>query len=137
MFTEEERERSRAALVSAAETDPRITGVALVGSAALDREDRWSDVDLALRLAPEADVDAVVRDWTRHLYRDQHVVHHLDVRNGATLFRVFLLRNTLQIDLSFWPPAEFGATGPAFRLLSGTAADVPRTRPPEVHASGR
>ncbi|WP_158846126.1 nucleotidyltransferase domain-containing protein [Saccharothrix deserti] len=132
MFTRDERERLRAGLVSAAEADPRITGAAVVGSAAVDREDRWSDVDLALCLDADADVDEVVRDWSDRMYRDHDVVHHLDVRRGATLFRVFLLHNTLQVDLSFWAPAEFGATGPAFRLLFGTAADVPKAGPPEA-----
>lgn len=130
VFTPDERDRLRAALVSEAEADPRITGVALVGSAAVDREDRWSDIDLALCLDADADVDEVVRDWSGRVYRDHHVVHHLDVRSGATLFRVFLLHNTLQVDLSFWRPADFGATGPAFRLLFGAAADVPEVRPP-------
>ncbi|QUF04092.1 nucleotidyltransferase domain-containing protein [Actinosynnema pretiosum subsp. pretiosum] len=130
MFTPEEREQLRAALVSTAQADPRITGAALVGSAAVDREDRWSDIDLALCLHEDADVDEVVRDWSDRLYRDHDVVHHLDVRNGKTLFRVFLLRDTLQLDLSFWAPADFGATGPTFRLLFGTAADVPKVGPP-------
>jgi len=130
VFTPEGRERLRAALVAEAEADPRITGAALVGSAARDREDQWSDIDLALCLDADADVDEVVREWTDRLHREHHVVHHLDVRRGATLFRVFLFHDTLQVDLSFWPPAEFGATEPAFRLLFGTAADVPRSRPP-------
>ncbi len=38
-----------------------------------------------------------------------------------TLYRVFLLASTLQIDLAFWPAAEFGAIAPTFRLLFGTA----------------
>ncbi|NUT96467.1 MAG: nucleotidyltransferase domain-containing protein [Saccharothrix sp.] len=133
MFTPDERERLRNALVSAAEADPRITGAALVGSAAVGREDRWSDVDLALCLHADADLDEVVRDWSDRLYRDHDVVHHLDVRSGSTLFRVFLLRDTLQVDLSFWAPADFGATGPTFRLLFGTAADVPKVEPPAAH----
>lgn len=130
MFTPDERERLRNALVAAAGVDPRITGAALVGSAAVRREDRWSDIDLALCLHADADVDEVVRDWSDRLYRDHDVVHHLDVRSGTTLFRVFLLRDTLQVDLSFWAPADFGATGPAFRLLFGAAADVPKVGPP-------
>ncbi len=36
--------------------------------------------------------------------------------------RVFLLSSTLQIDISFWPPAGFRAVGPSFRMLFGTAA---------------
>src|SRR5262249_60964212 len=52
-----------------------------------------------------------------------------DVPQGETLFRVFLLASTLQVDLAFWPAAEFGAVGPTFRLLFGTA-NPPRGRPP-------
>jgi hypothetical protein len=44
-----------------------------------------------------------------------------DVRRGETLYRVFLLRNTLQVDLSFWPADRFRATGPKFRLIFGSA----------------
>lgn len=132
MFTHDERDRLRAALVSAARTDPRITGAAVVGSAAVDREDRWSDIDLALCLDEAAEVDDVVRDWSDRMYRDHSVVHHLDVRRGATLFRVFLLPDTLQVDLSFWPAADFGATGAAFRLVFGTAADVREVGPPKA-----
>ncbi len=60
-----------------AETDERITGAALTGSAAVGREDRWSDIDLA-----------------------------------------------------FWPAAEFGTTAPTFRLLFGTANERPPTSAP-------
>jgi len=52
------------------------------------------------------------------------------VYSGATPFRVFLLINTLQVDLAFWPPADFGAIAPTFRLLFGTANDRPPTPAP-------
>ena len=55
-------------------------------------------------------------------------VHHVDIYRADTLFRVFLLANTLHVDLAFWPAAEFGAVGPTFRLLFGTA-NPPRGRP--------
>ena len=81
-----ERNGLRAALISAARTDRRITGVALTGSASVGGEDRWSDIDLA-----------------------------------------------------FAPEAEFGATAPTFRLLSGRA--VPALRelaglPPDNAGAG-
>ncbi len=128
MFTVPERDRLRQDLVNAADADPRVVGAALTGSAALGREDRWSDVDFALSVDRER--DAVVKDWTELLYACG-AVSHLDVHHGATLFRVFLMRTTLQVDLSFWPSAEFGATGPAFRLLFGEANDVPKARQPD------
>jgi len=48
VFAVEDRERLRDELISAAQADTRISAAALVGSAALGREDRWSDIDLAL-----------------------------------------------------------------------------------------
>ena len=130
MFTPEDRTRLRDALIAAARADPRITGAALTGSAAVGAEDRWSDIDLALGVAAEADPGRVVADWTERLYREGGAVHHLDVYLGDTLFRVFLLANTLQVDLAFWPAAQFGALGPTFRLLFGTAHERPARPPP-------
>ncbi len=128
MFTPQERTHLRDVLVTAARADPRVTGAALTGSASVGAEDRWSDIDLALCLAAGADPGPVVADWTDRMYQDLGAVHHLDVYRGATLFRVFLLGSTLQVDIAFWPAAEFGAYGPTFRLLFGTA-NPPRDRP--------
>jgi hypothetical protein len=121
VFTPEQRERLREVLVSAAYADTRITGAAVTGSAAVGREDRWSDIDLALCVAADAEFSEVLADWTERMYREHAAVHHVDVTRGATLYRVFLLADTLQVDLAFWSAAEFGATAPTFRLLFGTA----------------
>lgn len=120
----------RAELVSAARADPRITGAAVTGSAAVGREDRWSDIDLALCRALDAELGPVLADWTDRMYTDHGAVHHVDVTRGAALYRVFLLASTLQVDLAFWPATEFGAIAPTFRLLFGTANDPPRTAAP-------
>jgi predicted nucleotidyltransferase len=128
MFTPEERAQLRDGLVAAARTDPRIKGAALTGSAAAAAEDRWSDIDLALSVADGADYGQIVADWTDRLYQECGAVHHLDVYRGETLFRVFLLDSTLQVDIAFWKEAEFGAYGPTFRLLFGTAKP-PQERP--------
>ncbi len=130
MFTPEDRTRLRDALIAAARADPRITAAALTGSAANGAEDRWSDIDLALCVAADADPGRVAADWTGRMYREGGAVHHVDVYLGDTLFRVFLLASTLQVDLAFWPAAQFGAYGPAFRLLFGTAEERPFRPPP-------
>ncbi|MGW4208562.1 nucleotidyltransferase domain-containing protein [Lentzea sp. NPDC004789] len=127
MFTVAERDRLRRDLTDAAETDQRVIGAALTGSAAVGREDRWSDLDLALSV--EGELDAVVADWTALMYA-RGAVSHLDVRHGSVLFRVFLMRSTLQVDLAFWPSAGFGATGPTFRLLFGEANEIPHAKQP-------
>jgi predicted nucleotidyltransferase len=130
VFTPQERERLRERLVSAAYADPRITGAAITGSAAVGREDRWSDIDLAWCVAADADRGQVLADWTERMYRDHGAVHHVDVIRGVTLYRVFLLVSTLQVDLAFWPAAEFGAIAPTFRLLYGTASERPTSPAP-------
>jgi len=121
MFSREEREQIRAALVRAAQADSNVTGAAHLGSAAADRLDDWSDIDFALCISPRAAVVDVIAAWTARMYDDHEAVAHCDVRRGETLYRVFLLRNTLQVDLSFWPADRFRATGPEFKLIFGSA----------------
>ncbi|TCO26652.1 hypothetical protein EV652_107545 [Kribbella steppae] len=125
MYTVAERESLRDALVHAARADERVAGAALTGSAAVDAEDEWSDVDLALGLAPGADENAVLADWTASMYGRYGAVHHTDVWSRGTVYRVFLLASTLQVDIAFAPAAEFGALGPTFRLLFGEAVEQP------------
>jgi hypothetical protein len=123
IFSAQEREQIREELVVAARADRRISGAAHLGSAALGLEDRWSDIDLALSLAPGTDLDQVLLDWTTGLYRDHAAVANYDVKRGDILYRVFLLDNTLQIDLSFWPSTQLRAFGPKFSLIFGAAQE--------------
>lgn len=121
IFTPDERERLRDELVSAAQNDSNLCGAAHTGSAAASALDRWSDIDLALCLKPDASHERAVAEWTDRLYRQHGAVAHLDVMRGTTLFRVFLLNNTLQVDLAFWKAEDFGAIGPNFQLVFGEA----------------
>jgi predicted nucleotidyltransferase len=123
VFAVEDRERLREVLISAAQADARISAAALVGSSALGREDRWSDIDLALCVDADANRSGVIAEWTDWMYAEHAAVHHIDVTHGEALYRVFLLANTLQVDLSFWPATEFRAIGPGFRLVFGAAAN--------------
>lgn len=130
VFSAGEREQIREALVAAARTDSRIDGAAHLGSVAVRLEDRWSDIDLALSLAPNSDSHQVLADWTDSLYLDHRAVTHYDVRRGDILYRVFLLDNTLQIDLSFWPSGQLRAIGPKFSLIFGAAGEpIPASVP--------
>jgi hypothetical protein len=131
MFTAEERTRLRFQLLKQASADPRIGGAAITGSAAEDREDRLSDVDLAFGVTVGAEVQRVLTDWTTHMYDQHAAVHHVDVKSGAWIYRVFLLHNSLQVDLAFVPASEFRALAPAFRLMHGTASE-PRHIPPPL-----
>jgi hypothetical protein len=62
---------------------------------------------------------------------DQHLaLHHLDVKSGAWIYRVFLLPDTLQVDLAFVPATEFRALAPTFRLVFGEANESRHVPPP-------
>jgi hypothetical protein len=132
IFTPEDRDRLLTVLIDRARGDGRIGGAALTGSGALDGADRWSDIDFALGVT--GDRDDVMADWTKFLYREHGVVHHMDVPSRSAIYRVFLFPDTLQVDIAFVPAAEFGATAPTFRLLFGTAEEQPQVTPPSARA---
>jgi hypothetical protein len=131
MFTPEERAQLRAELLDCASRDARISGAAITGSAAEEREDPWSDIDLAFGVSDAAELPNVLSDWTARMY-DQHLaLHHMDVKSGAWIYRVFLLPSTLQVDLAFVCASEFRALAPTFRLMFGRANEPQHTPPPQ------
>jgi hypothetical protein len=130
VFTPEGRRRLRDRLLAAARADERISGAAITGSGAAGIEDAWSDIDLAFGVSNTAQMTDVLRDWTESMYRDHGALHDFDVVAGTWVYRVFLLEDTLQVDLAFAPELDFGARAPTFRLLFGAAADLPDAAPP-------
>jgi|SRR5579884_608807 len=132
MYTPDERQRLRAELLERAARDSRISGAAITGSAVENREDAWSDVDLAFGVAHAAHLPDVLSDWTAHMYGERRAVHHMDVIHGAWTYRVFLLASTLQVDLAFAPANEFRPLSPAFRLISGAANEARPAPAPSV-----
>ena len=121
MFTPQQRACLRSGLLEYAASDERISGAAITGSAAAEREDPWSDIDLAFGVHNSAELPNVLADWTAHMYRQHLALHHLDIRSGGWIYRVFLLPCTLQVDLAFVSATEFGALAPTFRLIFGEA----------------
>jgi len=124
----------RSRLLLAARDDARLSGGAITGSAATGREDAWSDIDLAFGVAGEGPVDPVVADWTQRMYADCGAVHHLDALSGPWHYRVFLLADTLQVDLAFVPAAHYRARAPSFQLVFGAALEPAHVPPPEFEA---
>lgn len=133
MFTPDERARLRSDLLEYAARDRRISGAAITGSAAAEREDPWSDIDLAFGVIDAAELSNVLSGWTAHMYDHHSALHHLDVKSGAWIYRVFLLPSTLQVDLAFVADTEFRALAPSFRLVLGKANE-PRYVPPPPFA---
>jgi hypothetical protein len=130
MFTVEDRNCIRDRLVEMGKADRRLVAGALIGSSAADGGDRWSDLDLTFGLAYNATLVDVLADWTARLQSEFDAVHLFDLPYQSTMYRVFLLPGNLQVDLSFTPGAEFGALGPKFTLLFGSAVERIHPRPP-------
>src|SRR5438105_641811 len=110
--------------------DSRVVAGAAIGATARGGGDRWSDMDLTFGLADGASMAEVLRDWTSELGDRFAAVHLFDLPFQSTVYRVFLFPGNLQVDLSFTPRAEFGALGPEFVLLFGSAVERPPVEPP-------
>ena len=109
--------------------DPRVVAAAVVGGLADGPGDRWSDLDLTFGVDDAASVDDVLEEWTEEVAAELGGVHLFDLPAGAAIYRVFLLPGCLQVDLSFAPASAFGARGPRFRLLFGSAVELPQSSP--------
>jgi hypothetical protein len=112
------RDRVREYLLGLAESDSRVVAAATIGSLAQGPGDRWSDLDLTFGVASESSVADVLDDWTRLLSEEFAALPLLDLARGDLVYRVFLLADWLQVDLSF-APESVRQTGPAFSVLFG------------------
>jgi hypothetical protein len=132
VFTVEQRDALREHLLRLAEEDERVVAGAAVGSLAVDGGDRFSDLDLTFGIADHVPAAEVLDDWTRTLIGEREAVHLADLERGPTIYRVFLLPDALQFDLSMTPAAQFRPAGPRFRLLFGetAASDLEVFTPP-------
>jgi hypothetical protein len=133
VFTVEQRDAVRDRVLRLAEEDERVVAGAAVGSLAVGSGDRFSDLDLTFAIADHVPVSDVLGDWTRTLVDELEAVHLVDLEAGPTIYRVFLLPDALQFDLSMTPAAKFRPAGPKFQLLFGETApdeDAPKPRRP-------
>jgi len=133
MFSISDRDRVRDRVLQLAASDSRVVAGAVVGSLALDEGDLWSDLDLTFAVADNVPMFEVLDDWTGTLAAEFDAAHLFDLPSGPSIYRVFLLPGCLQFDLSFTPAAKFGATGPKFRMLFGSAVERSHAPPPSAH----
>jgi hypothetical protein len=131
MFTTGQRDHVRDRVLELARTDPRVTAGAITGSAAVGAEDERSDIDVAFGIAGGVSPEAVLDDWTELFSREFGLLHHWDLRSGASIYRVFLLPDGLEIDVGVTPEHEFGARGPRFRPIFGTPRQLEPWPPPD------
>ncbi len=133
VFSISDRNRLRDRVLDMASSDPRVVGGAVLGSLAHDEGDEWSDLDLMFAVADDVPVTEVLEAWSRAVVREFDAVQLFDLPSGPIIYRVFLLPNCLELDLSFTPASEFGAGGPKFKLLFGEAVEQPFGPPPPAH----
>ena len=132
MFTVEQRDALRDCVLQLAREDERVVAGAAVGSLAVDSGDRFSDLDLTFAIADDVPTADVLGDWTRTLVDELDAVQLVDLERSPTIYRVFLLPDALQFDLSLTPAAQFRPAGPRFRLLFGETASEPETPTPRA-----
>jgi hypothetical protein len=129
VFTVEERDALQERMLQLAKEDERVVAGAAVGSLAVGSGDRYSDLDLTFGIADGVPLANVLDDWSRTLAKELDAVQLADLQAGPTIYRVFLLPDALQFDLSITSATEFRPAGPKFQLLFGeTAADESEVR---------
>ncbi len=133
VFTIADRDRVRDQVLEMASSDRRVVAGAVVGSLALSEGDRWSDLDLTFAVEEVVPLHEVLEDWSRSIVGEFGAAQLFDLPSGPSIYRVFLLPGCLQFDLSFTPASQFGATGPKFKLLFGSAVERAQTPPPDAH----
>lgn len=122
MHSVEQRDALRERVLEIAKDDPRVVAGAVVGSLALGGGDRFSDLDLTFAVAEGVTVADVIAGWTQTLERELDAIVLVDLQRGPTTYRVFLLPDQLQFDLSMTPAAQFRPASPRFKLLFGETA---------------
>jgi hypothetical protein len=130
VFTVQERDRVRDHVLELARNDSRVVVGAEVGSLALGEGDRWSDLDLTFGVAGGNALTDVLDEWTRDLISRFDAVHLFDLVADPAVYRVLLLPDYLQLDVSVSPAAEFRSTSPRFKLLFGEAQEPNFRGPP-------
>ena len=106
---------------------PTIVSAALVGSLAGGEPDEWSDVDLTFGVDEAVPIDDLLDDWTRRMAEEFDAVRLFDLPVRGTTYRVFLLDDWLQVDLSFTPASTFRQGSLNFELLytGDASAELP------------
>ena len=127
MFSPEQREETRERLLDRAEADDDVLAAAITGSHAVGKADEWSDIDLAFAI--RGDQSAALARWSEILERDFGAIHHWDLPWATSIYRVWLLPDWLEVDISFTPAADFGPRGPTWRTVFGETVGVEQNAP--------
>ena len=129
MFTTEERDLVRDRIIEMARSDPRVTAGALIGSTAAGLGDKWSDIDITFGIEDGNNLQGVLDDWTKWFNSELGALQYWDLPFGPSIYRVFLLPNGLEVDVSVTPQQDFYPRSPRWRTLFGTAGEMKQSPP--------
>ena len=89
-------------LLTALQSDKRVTGLLVVGSGAEGFEDIYSDIDLCAVTTLAEDVKPASQEWGVKIREMLPMFHYLEIVRASNVYLwVFLLENFLEIDLCF------------------------------------
>ncbi len=110
LYTPQERQKILDLLIAALQTDNRITGAILVGSGSVGFDDEYSDIDMAIIVAAEDDVDPVSQEWLARFEELLPVAHHFIFSRAPNVYLYgFMLENFLELDISFQSISDLSA----------------------------
>lgn len=119
MYSKEYRNKVQSSIITFAKEDVRITDCAIVGSESIGKNDEWSDIDLTFGVSMETEIPKILLDWNELMTKNFEANVLFDLAFRESIYRVYLLPNALQVDLSFTPTKQFGAITEKFKLIFG------------------
>lgn len=134
MYPKKTRIEVQKQIIDFAKSDSNIIDCAIVGSESVGNDDKWSDVDLTFGYENDADVNQILRDWSKMMLEVFDANKLFDLSYKESLYRVFLLPNALQVDLSFTPSEHFGAITDNFKLIFGNQRKREFKSLPEINS---
>lgn len=132
MYSIQDRNYVQNLIIELSKNDTRITDCAIVGSESVGENDKFSDIDLTFGVKNDINISQILNEWNDLMSErfDANVL--FDLPYEESIYRVYLLPNALQVDLSFTPHKNFGAITTRFKLLFGQSSEREQKRPPEL-----
>ena len=132
MFSPQERQQILERLLAELQSNDRIAGVVVVGSAATGFEDDYSDIDLTVPVAEGAPLQSLFREWEGRIRALFPVAAHFtaEISDPEVYLHGFLLDNYLELDISFMRLADLFAKRERWRVAFdriGRIEDIMRT----------
>ncbi|GAA0725756.1 hypothetical protein GCM10009430_31900 [Aquimarina litoralis] len=134
MYSKKDRIKVEKQIIDFAKLDSNIIDCAIVGSKSVGNDDKWSDIDLAFGYEIDADINQILRYWSKIMFESFGANKLFDMSYKESLYRVFLLPNALQVDLSFTPSDHFGAITDNFKLIFGNQRKREFKSLPEINS---